>query len=101
MSSLLSLEAETLDLLWAEGAIYNIGFSKGIQAWKSFLRPGGVLVVSDLTWLRGSDLPPEEIRQHWQSEYPDITTATEKIAILEREQARSSWDILYSLRAAG
>lgn len=78
----LSFLTESLDLIWSEGAIYNIGFSAGIKAWRPFLRPGGVIAISEITWLRPD--PPEEIRRHWNAEYPEITTASEKIAILER-----------------
>ena len=78
----LPFAAESLDLIWSEGAIYNMGFSAGVEAWRPFLRPGGVIAVSEITWLRPD--PPEEIRQHWNSEYPEIATASEKIAILER-----------------
>jgi SAM-dependent methyltransferase len=77
----LPFAAESLDLIWSEGAIYNMGFSKGIEAWRPFLRPGGVIAVSEITWLHPD--PPEEIRQHWESEYPEIATASEKTAILE------------------
>lgn len=59
-----------------------MGFTAGIEAWRPFLRPGGVIAVSEITWLRPD--PPEEIRRHWDAEYPEITTAPEKIAILER-----------------
>ena len=48
----LPFAAESLDLIWSEGAIYNMGFSKGIEAWRPFLRPGGVIAVSEITWLR-------------------------------------------------
>lgn len=37
------------DLIWSEGAIYNMGFSNGIKAWQPFLRSGGVLAVSEIT----------------------------------------------------
>jgi SAM-dependent methyltransferase len=73
---------ESLNLIWSEGAIYNVGFATGVAAWRPFLRPGGMLAVSEITWL-ASD-PPEEIRQHWEGEYPEIATAAEKIATLER-----------------
>ena len=73
---------ESLDLVWAEGAIYNMGFRAGIETWRPFLRPGGVIAVSEITWLRPD--PPEEIRRHWDAEYPEIATASGKIAILER-----------------
>ncbi len=77
----LSFEAGSLDLIWSEGAIYNMGFRTGAEAWRPFLRPGGVLAVSEITWLRPD--PPEEIQRHWSEEYPEIATAAEKVAILE------------------
>jgi cyclopropane fatty-acyl-phospholipid synthase-like methyltransferase len=78
----LSFDGESLDLIWSEGAIYNMGFSAGLAAWKPFLRSGGVLAVSEITWLRPDQ--PEEIRRYWTSEYPEIATAPEKIALLEQ-----------------
>jgi SAM-dependent methyltransferase len=72
---------ESLDLIWSEGAIYNIGFRKGVAAWRPFLKAGGVLAVSEITWLHAD--PAQEILEHWNSEYPEIATATEKIATLE------------------
>ena len=72
---------DSFDLIWSEGAIYNIGFKKGIELWKPFLKTGGVLAVSEITWLHPD--PPEEIREHWETEYPEIATASEKIKLLE------------------
>jgi len=77
----LSFAAESLDLIWSEGAIYNMGFNAGIEAWRVFLRAGGVIGVSEITWLRPD--PPEAIRRHWNAEYPEIAAAPEKIAVLE------------------
>lgn len=77
----LPFEAGSLDLIWSEGAIYNLGFQAGLTAWRPLLRAGGVIAVSELTWLQPD--PPHEIRQYWDAEYPEIGTATEKIAILE------------------
>lgn len=73
---------DSLDLIWSEGAIYNMGFAKGIEAWRQFLRPGGILAVSEISWLRPD--PPRELRCHWESEYPEISTASQKISILEQ-----------------
>lgn len=78
----LPFAAGSLDLIWSEGAIYNMGFSAGIEAWKPFLRSGGVMAVSEITWLRPD--PPQEIRAYWNAEYPEIATASEKIATLSR-----------------
>lgn len=78
----LPFEDESLDLIWSEGAIYNMGFSTGVKAWRRFLRPGGVLAVSEITWLRPD--PPDDIKGFWEAEYPEMATASAKIAILER-----------------
>ena len=78
----LPFENASLDAIWSEGAIYNMGFAAGIEAWRQYLKPGGVLAVSELTWL--TDRRPEELETHWQREYPEVDTASAKMAILER-----------------
>lgn len=45
-----------IDLLWSEGAAYNIGFAYALRTWHSALKPGGFAVVSELSWLRNN--PP-------------------------------------------
>jgi SAM-dependent methyltransferase len=81
MDSLPFGEAE-LDAIWAEGAIYTIGFAAGVEAWRRHLRPGGVLAVSELTWL--TDTRPEPLQTHWNGAYPEVDTASAKMAVLER-----------------
>ncbi|MBK7895754.1 MAG: class I SAM-dependent methyltransferase [Anaerolineaceae bacterium] len=73
---------DTYDLIWSEGAIYNIGFAQGVQAWRPYLKMGGVLAVSEITWLTASR--PAALQAHWQAEYPEIDTASAKMAILEQ-----------------
>lgn len=34
----LPFKEEELDLIWSEGAIYNIGFEKGLNEWRKFLK---------------------------------------------------------------
>lgn len=70
------------DLLWSEGAIYNIGFERGVRDWHRYLKAGGVLVVSEITWT--TDSRPAELQAHWQVEYPEIDAASAKIGILEK-----------------
>jgi SAM-dependent methyltransferase len=77
----LDFEDESLDVIWSEGAIYNIGFEHGVASWRRFLRPGGVLAVSEITWL--TDRRPAELEDHWTSEYPGVSTASTKLAVLE------------------
>jgi ubiquinone/menaquinone biosynthesis C-methylase UbiE len=78
----LQFNDEEYDVIWSEGAIYNIGFEKGINDWRRFLQPGGLLVVSEITWTTSDR--PFEIQKYWEAEYPEIDTASSKINILER-----------------
>jgi SAM-dependent methyltransferase len=71
-----------LDIIWSEGAIYNIGFAKGVAEWHRFLKPGGLLVASEITWLTESR--PEKLQKHWDGEYPEIDLASAKIRVLEK-----------------
>lgn len=73
---------EEYDVIWSEGAIYNIGFEKGVSDWNRYLKVGGLLVVSEITWI--TDSRPSEIQEYWKSEYPEIDVASSKIAILEK-----------------
>jgi predicted O-methyltransferase YrrM len=73
----LPMEAGSLDLVWSEGAIYNMGFREGIAAWRSFLKPGGVLAVSEITWIM--EERPQELEAYWQAEYPQMATAGVKL----------------------
>ena len=55
----LSFEKDSLDLIWSEGAIYNIGFERGLKEWRNYLKPGGYLAVSESVWF--TDQRPAEI----------------------------------------
>jgi SAM-dependent methyltransferase len=70
------------DAIWSEGAIYNMGFAAGLEAWRPYLKPNGILAVSELTWL--TDRRPAELQMHWDSEYAEVDTASAKMAVLER-----------------
>lgn len=78
----LDLAEASLDAIWSEGAIYNIGFETGVRNWRPLLKPGGVLAVSEITWL--TDTRPNEVEDHWTSAYPQIATASAKIETLEK-----------------
>ena len=38
---------ESFDIIWAEGSIAAIGFKRGLEEWRRFLKPSGFLAVHD------------------------------------------------------
>jgi SAM-dependent methyltransferase len=72
---------EEFDVIWSEGAIYSMGFRKGVADWRRYLKPGGLLVASEITWI--THTRPSELQHHWEREYPEIDTASAKIKVLE------------------
>lgn len=73
---------ETFDLLWCEGAIYNIGFEKGLRTWRPMLKDGGYIAVTDATWL--TDSRPNEVETFWRDAYPGITDMSGNLAAIQR-----------------
>jgi hypothetical protein len=71
-----------LDLIWSEGAIYNIGFERGLREWRRYLRPGGFLAVTEASWF--TDERPAEIHDYWMEMYPGIDTIPGKVAQVQR-----------------
>jgi SAM-dependent methyltransferase len=78
----LPFDDDAFDVLWSEGAIYSMGFEAGVTAWRRFLKPGGVLAVSELSWFTATR--PAALTAHWEREYPEVGTASTKLAVLER-----------------
>jgi len=76
--SALPFDPGTLDLIWCEGAIYQIGFREGLELWRRPLAEGGIVAASEAVWT--ADDPPAEVREMWEREYPAITDAMGCIA---------------------
>ncbi len=77
----LPFEEGQFDLIWSEGAIYNIGFERGLKEWRKFLRKGGYIAVSEATWFTAER--PEEIERFWQDAYPEIDTLPNKLSQMQ------------------
>jgi cyclopropane fatty-acyl-phospholipid synthase-like methyltransferase len=71
----------TIDLLWAEGAAYNIGFANALTTWAKAIKPNGFAVVTELCWLR--EQIPNAVREFFRSEYPDMQSVPQNIAVVE------------------
>jgi DNA-binding transcriptional MerR regulator/precorrin-6B methylase 2 len=58
----LPLPEQPWDMIWAEGSAYIIGVERAMRDWKRLLRPGGVLVFSEMVWR--TDEPSDALRAY-------------------------------------
>lgn len=77
----LPFEKEYFDIVWSEWAIYNMGFEKGLQYRKNFLKPKWYIALSEISWI--TETRPKEIQEYRNVEYPEIDTIQNKIKTLE------------------
>ncbi len=70
----------SFDLVWSEGALYSVGFGRGLEIARGLLRPGGYLVATEAVWLAAE--PPEEARRWWDGEYPAIAPVEATLAVV-------------------
>ena len=66
----LDLEDASFDLIWSEGAIYNVGVESGLRDWRRLLRPGGYVAFTEACWRKPD--PPAACVAFWEREYPAI-----------------------------
>lgn len=78
----LPFQHEEMDLVWSEGAIYNIGFENGLNRWRKFIKPGGFIAVSEASWF--TDERPAEINDFWKDAYPEIDTIPVKVEQMQK-----------------
>jgi ubiquinone/menaquinone biosynthesis C-methylase UbiE len=60
----------SFELLWCEGAIYVIGFERGLREWRRLLVPGRHMVITEVAWTKPD--PPAELKAFWSEQYPSI-----------------------------
>jgi SAM-dependent methyltransferase len=79
--SALDFPDAAFDLIWSEGAIYVMGFAEGLRAWKRLLKRGGVIAVTEISWL-GPNIP-EEAATFWRRAYSAMTDVATNLRTLE------------------
>jgi SAM-dependent methyltransferase len=62
----------TFDLIWSEGALYNIGIEHALRICHGLLRPDGYLAFTDAVWCRED--PPPEVKASFDFDYPAMGT---------------------------
>ena len=68
----------SFDLLWAEGSAYVLGFDEALRRWRRLLRPGGLLVLTELDWTTST--PSAAARRFWAEEYPRMRETAANVA---------------------
>jgi len=72
---------ESFDIIWSEGALYIMDFKTGLKYWKRFLKPGGCMAVTELSWFE--DNPPRELFEFWMNAYPTINNIQKNMEVIE------------------
>lgn len=78
----MTFEENSFDIIWAEGSIYITGFENGLRDWKKYLKNGGYLICSELSWITNN--PSQESHDFWNEGYPQIDTVSNKIKQIEK-----------------
>ncbi len=89
----MSFEPASFDYIFAEGSIYIAGFTSGLEQWKKFLKPGGSIICSEISWI--VDTPSSQAKEYWEAAYPQIATIASKInQAQELGYTATKWAIL-------
>ena len=71
----------SFDLVWSEGALYNIGIERAIGICRRLLRPGGYLAFTDAVWCKEN--PPPEVKASFEEDYPTMGRIQDVMAEIE------------------
>lgn len=85
--SALNLPAASFDLVWSEGALYNLGLERALAISKDLLRSGGYLAFTEAVW-RTSE-PPIEAREAF-ADYPAMSRVDDVLHLAEK----FGWDLM-------
>ncbi len=83
----LDFSERTFDLIWCEGAIYNMGVPEALKSWRPLLRDQGYVAFSELVWV--DEHPSGEVAEYFGNEYPAMTSI-ERIKDVIRENGYES-----------
>jgi SAM-dependent methyltransferase len=73
----------TFDIIWSEGALYFMGFQKGLRKCHQLLKNNGYLAVTELVYLDSN--PPAAVVEYIAGEYPDIKDVNGNIELIRKE----------------
>ncbi|OOB77148.1 MAG: hypothetical protein BEN18_11155 [Epulopiscium sp. Nuni2H_MBin001] len=73
----MTFEDNMFDYIFSEGAIYIAGFTEGLTNWKRYLKPKGMLICSEISWI--VDEPSQQIKSFWDEGYAQMDSIAHKI----------------------
>jgi predicted O-methyltransferase YrrM len=71
----------SVDLIWCEGAIYNVGIERALRIWAPLLRPGGCVVFSEACWWTTEPAP--HLVAYWAQAYPGMRDEAAVLSLIE------------------
>ena len=71
---------ESFDLIWSEGALYNIGIENALRIYHPLLRPGGYLAFTEAVWRK--EYPPSEVKASFE-DYPGMGRIQDVLATID------------------
>ena len=72
----------SVDLVWSEGALYNLGIDVALRLCHDLLRPGGFVAFTDAVWR--TDNPPPQVKASFDLDYPTMGKVDDVLAAIER-----------------
>lgn len=79
--SSLDLAPESFDLIWSEGALYNLGLEAALPLCRELLKRGANLAFTDAVWR--SEEAPEDVRAAF-ADYPSMGSVPEVLALAHK-----------------
>jgi ubiquinone/menaquinone biosynthesis C-methylase UbiE len=79
--SCLGFVLKSFDVIWCEGAVFVVGFERGLREWQKFLVDRGYFAVSELCWIDPN--PPKEVKDYIIEMYPAVKTVKENLQIIK------------------
>lgn len=93
----------SIDLLWSEGAAYNISFEGALITWRPLMAANAIAVISEMNYF--SNDAPEVVVHYMKSAYPGIKTESAnsdlinssgfKLLALHRLPTNAWWENYY------
>jgi SAM-dependent methyltransferase len=73
-------EPASFDLIWSEGALYNIGIEEALRLYYPVVKPGGYFAFTEAVWRK--DNPPPEVKAAFE-DYAGMGSARDVLAKIE------------------